>query len=189
MKISFYYFRLNCKSPIHKDNRNAGDPPKKNIYTQENNSEGHHNAFDMTISSNTFAKPPAAHISRVYVQKAAEDENEYAIANPGYNDFQVKVDTKTNQNGDQHGLHPLAIDIQSEDYCLAKPLTDPCEMNHNTNNADYDHLRRVEHQEKESVNVYDHVPNIIDSDDTYDHSAINFHNSESNNYDHFDVQN
>lgn len=141
----------------------------------------------MTISSNTFEKPPPGNNSRVYVQKAAENENEYAIANPGYNDFQVKVDTKTNQNGDQQGSHSLANNIKSEDYCLAKPLTDTYEMNYHTDIADYDHLGSVKHKEKDNVNVYDHVPNIIDSDDTYDHSSINICKSDANNYDHFDV--
>lgn len=142
------------------------------------------------------------------VQKAAEDDNENsrvvssivdascltektinAIANPGYNDLQVNVDTHTIQNGDQQGLNSMSNTMTSADYCLAKP-TDPIDLTLYTDNTDYDHLNSVKHhQENDNVNLYDHVPNIIDSDDTYHHSAINMRASESNNYDHFDVQN
>ncbi|CAC5371760.1 unnamed protein product [Mytilus coruscus] len=204
--VVFTYRRFNSKSPKRKDIRSEGEPPKNNMYTKEKNSECQHYAIDMALNPNSFAKPPEANNTKV--QKAAEDEKENsrvvstivdasnltkkttnATANPGYNDLQVKVDTKTNQNEDPQSSNSMANTMKSEDYCLAKPLTYLGEMNSNTDNTDYDHLRSVEHHEKDSVNVYDHVPNIVDSDDTYDHSTINMRESESNNYDHFDVQN
>ncbi|XP_071143387.1 uncharacterized protein [Mytilus edulis] len=172
--VVFTCRRFNSKSWKRKENHIEGEPPK----------------------------------NKIQVQKAAEDENEKsrvvsiivdvsnipektinAIANPGYNDLQVNVDTQTIQNGDQQGLNSMANTMTSADYCLAKP-TDPVDLTLYTDNADYDHLNSVKHhQEKDNVNLYDHVPNIVDSDDTYDHSAINMRTSESNNYDHFDVQN
>lgn len=83
----------------------------------------------------------------------------------------------------------MANTMTSADYCLAKP-TDPVDLTLYTDNTDYDHLNSVKHhQEKDNVNLYDHVPNIIDSDDTYDHSTINICKSDTNNYDHFNVQN
>ncbi|XP_052097044.1 uncharacterized protein LOC127732047 [Mytilus californianus] len=197
--VIFTYRRFNFKSPKRKANRSERDPPTNNMYRLEKHSEALSNAIDMTVSPNSFTKPPSANNTKVHVQKAAEEENVdasdltektiNAIANPGYNDLQVKVDTQTNQSGDKQGSNSLANTMTSADYGLAKTITDLGEMNINTDNTDYDHLSSVQLQEKDSVNVYDHVPNIIDSDDTYDHSAINMHKYESNNYDHFDVQN
>ncbi|CAC5374864.1 unnamed protein product [Mytilus coruscus] len=204
--VVFTYRRFNSKIPNINDNRSEQDPPKNNMYTQEENSEGNHRAIEITLGPNSFAKPLAA--NKTQVQKATVEHNEYSrivstvsdasnltkktshcIANPGYNDLLLKAETKSNPNPNQQLSNSLTESMKSADYCVAKPITESSELSPYIEHADYDHLNSVKHQEKDSVNVYDHVPNIIDSDDTYDHSASNICKSSAYNYDHFDVQN
>ncbi|CAG2248513.1 unnamed protein product [Mytilus edulis] len=166
--------RFNSKSSKRKDNHSEGEPPKNNTQVQRASEDANENSRVVSIIVD------ASNITEKTIN---------AIANPGYNDLQVNVDTQTIQNGDQQGLNSMANTMTSADYCLAKP-TDPVDLTLYTDNTDYDHLNSVKHhQEKDNVNLYDHVPNIVDSDDTYDHSAINICKSDTNNYDHFDVQN
>ncbi|CAC5396417.1 unnamed protein product [Mytilus coruscus] len=183
---------------------NDGNPPKNNTCAHERNSDGQYHESDVTLGPYSFAKPLAD--TSVRSERAAEDENEYSrivsavfdasnctektnncIANPGYNDVQIN-NNKTNQIGYQQNSNSSTDEMRSDDYCLAKPISNPGEMDPYTYNADYDHLRNVKNREDNTVKVYDHVPNIIDSDVTYDHSTINICKSESDNYDHFDVQ-
>lgn len=96
---------------------------------------------------------------------------------------------KTDSIGYKDSSNSLQNVMISDDYCLAKPISNPGEMDPYTDNADYDHLSNVMNREDNTVNVYDHVPNIIDSDVTYDHSTIHMSKPESDNYDHFNVQN
>ncbi|CAC5424329.1 unnamed protein product [Mytilus coruscus] len=198
--------RFNSKIPKLKDKHSEKDPSKSTTSEQEKISDGQYHEIDITLGPYSFAKPLADTYSRV--NKAAEDENAYSrivsavfdtsnipektnhvISNPGYNDLQIKVDTKNNPIGSQQSSNSLKDKVKPPDYCIAKPITDPGEMDPYTDNADYDHLCNVKNREENTVKIYDHVPNIIDSDATYDHSTINICTAESNNYDHFDVQN
>lgn len=204
--ILFYYFRINSQTPKLKDTHSKGYPPKSNTNAPENNSIGQqYNEIDITLGPYSFAKPLANTSSQGKL--AADDDNEYsrivsavfdspnvpeiinhAITNPGYNDVQTN-NNKTNSMAYKDSANSLPNATISGDYCLAKPISKAGETNPYTDNADYDHLGNVKNRDDYTVKVYDHVPHIIDSDATYDHTTITICKSESDNYDHFDVQN
>lgn len=189
------------KTPKLNNNRSK----ENNVCAHDRNSDSPYHETGITLGPYSFAKPLSDNNLRR--EKATEDENEYSrivsavfiasnqaeitnncIANPEYNDVQINKN-KPNQIGNQQNSNSLTDEMRSNDYCLAKPIADPGEMNPYTDNADYDHLRNVKYSEENTVKVYDHVPNIIDSDVTYDHSTINIRKAEYNTYDHFDTQN
>lgn len=192
----FLNFRFNCRKPQLKTSN-----IKKHETTQENNTDGQYHEIDITLGPYSLAKPLSD--ENTHLEKAAEDDNAYSrivsavfdastvdrktnhcIENPGYNDVQTN-NNKTNSIGYNSNSLPNAT--ISGDYCLAKPIPNPGEIDPYTDNADYDHLGNVKNRDDYTLKVYDHVPNIIDSDVTYDHSTITTCKSESDNYDHFDV--
>ncbi|XP_076084792.1 uncharacterized protein LOC143055517 [Mytilus galloprovincialis] len=197
--VIIYRRRFMSKAPKLNDKRSKENKHRNNVC------DGQFHETSVTLGPYSFAKPLSD--NNVRREKAAEDENEYSRivsavfaasnkneetnncnANPGYNDVQMNYN-KTNPIGYKDSSNSLPNATISGDYCLAKPIPNPGEIDPYTDNADYDHLGNVKNRDNYTEKVYDHVPNIIDSDETYDHSTITICKSESDNYDHFDVQN